>query len=82
MNLIAQDHAAAALVDALDDGRLSPEARIALLRVVGGHERRTPALLTLARAEVARCQRGVARRGVWAKVFKVVCGYIALKKGG
>ena len=62
MTIQAQDQAAQRLVDALADaiakrhGALSPEARAILLRVCGGHERRTVGLLSMAAAAVMRCQ--------------------------
>jgi hypothetical protein len=56
MTIQTQDQAAQRLVDALarHRGELSPEARAILLRVCGGHERRTVGLLSMAAAEVRR----------------------------
>jgi len=58
MTIQAQDQAAQRLVDALARARggLSDEARAILLRVCGGHERRTVGLLSMAAAAVLRCQ--------------------------
>jgi hypothetical protein len=63
MNLQAQDQAAQRLVDALarHRGELSPEARAILLRVCGGHERRTVGLLSMAAAAVRRCEEPQTR---------------------
>ena len=57
MTFAKQETAAMNLVNALsrNENGLDVDARAALMRVVGGHERRTPALLSLAEAHVNRC---------------------------
>lgn len=63
MTFEKQETAAVNLVNALSRNKngLDVEARAAMMRLAGGHERRTPALISMIEAHVNRCA-GVKRQ--------------------